>query len=69
MSGQVPQGRSPGSLLVHVLTADVAKFRVPEKLLTLNRVSIVFIALKYIIKIEYGFYLAAHKSTYHGCKD
>ena len=39
---------------------------VPEKLLTLNRVSIIFIALKYIIKIEYGFYLAAHKSTYHG---
>ena len=52
--------------LVLSACADVAKFRVPEKLLTLNRVSIIFIALKYIIKIEYGFYLAAHKSTYHG---
>ena len=46
--------------LVLSACADVAK------LLTLNRVSIIFIALKYIIKIEYGFYLAAHKSTYHG---
>ena len=52
--------------LVLSACADVAKFCVPEKLLTLNRVSILFIALKYIIKIEYGFYLAAHKSTYHG---
>ena len=36
-------------------------------LYTLNRVSNVFIAYKYILKSDYGFCLAAHESAYQDC--
>ena len=41
---------------VHVALAAALLF-------TLNRVSNIFIACKYILKSEYGFCLAAHEST------
>ena len=36
-------------------------------LFTLNKVSNIFIACKYILKSDYGFCLTVHESTYQDC--